>query len=434
MKAAKRLAAAIVAGSTLITLALVSPTARAESLTTSDACVEFIKSFEGFRSRIYWDGGYAFIGYGTMCRSTDYPDGITEEKGETLLREALKVKESAINSFLSKNGITLTQYQYDAILSFTYNIGTAWMASDVTLYKYLKNGVSNYTDLEIVNAIGLWCHAGSKVISQLVTRRLREAKMFLYNDYTGASSRDFKYLTFDAGEGDVGSSIVFFEYGKPYGAIQTPTRSGYTFAGWYTAGGTLISSTTTVTENLSVTATWSTGTPPPAVQVFPDVRTSDWFYRYVIDLNASSIVTGYPDGDFHPTDTVSAGVALKLILRAAGFDEQQPTGGNWASGYLSLAVSKGIADDGDIANLDAPITRLLIAEIAAKSLGLPPIETGETTFADTTDGYVLALYHTNIITGTQESGGLMFHPMNNISRAEISAIIWRLTNSGIIPA
>jgi uncharacterized repeat protein (TIGR02543 family) len=403
-------------------------------MTTSDSCVDFIKSFEGFRSHIYWDGGAARIGYGTGCKSTDYPNGISEATGEALLRDALKVKETAINSFLAKNSITLAQYQYDAILSLTYNLGTMWMDSDYSLYSYLKSGVGNYSDIEIVNAIGTWCHAGGKVLNQLVTRRLREAKMFLYNDYTGSSPHDYKYLTFDAGSGDVGNSIMFFEVGKPYGAIQAPTRSGYTFAGWYTAGGTLVSSTTTVSENLAVTASWTTGTPPPAAQVFSDVGTADWFYKYVIDLNASSIVTGYPDGGFHPADTVSGGVALKLILRAAGFEEQQPTSGNWASGYLTLALSKAIVDDGDIINLDAPISRLIIAEIAAKTIGLPPIDTGETTFQDTADGYVLALYHTSIITGTQESGGLMFHPDNNISRAEISAIIWRISNSGIIPA
>ena len=433
MKASKRLAAILVAGTALITTVLASPTARAESMTTSDACVEFIKSFEGFRSHIYWDGGYAFIGYGTMCKSTDYPNGITEEKGDALLRNALKIKETAINNFLTKYDITLTQYQYDAILSFTYNIGTSWMASDVTLYNYLKNGVSNYTDLQIVNAIGPWCHAGSKIITQLVTRRLREAKMFLYGDYTGSSPHDYKYLTFDAGSGSVDDSMEFFEVGKPYGAIQSPTRSGYAFSGWYTSGGALISSTTIVSENLAVTASWTTGAPPPAVQVFSDVQTADWYYKYVIDLSAASIVSGYPDGGFHPTDPVSGGVALKLILRAVGFDEQPPTDGNWASGYLTLAMTKGIVGDVVIKNLDAAISRQDIAEIAAKSMGLPAIETDETPFADTRNGYVLALYHAGIITGAQESGGLMYHPDSSITRAELSAIIWRMTNLGVLP-
>jgi GH24 family phage-related lysozyme (muramidase) len=149
----------------LLTAFLITPPARAAEMTTSDACVGFIKEFEGFRSQVYWDGGSARIGYGTGCKSTDYPNGISEEKAEDLLRQALGVKEPAINSFLSKYNITLTQNQYDAILSLTYNLGTMWMDSDYTLYSYLKNGIQNYSDIEIVNAIATWCHAGGKVVN-----------------------------------------------------------------------------------------------------------------------------------------------------------------------------------------------------------------------------------------------------------------------------
>jgi hypothetical protein len=152
----------------------------------------------------------------------------------------------------------------------------------------------------------------------------------------------------------------------------------------------------------------------------------------VTDLGAQNIVKGYPDGAFHPSDTVSCGEALKLILLSVGFDPQTPTGGNWASGYLTLALSKGIVPDGEITDLDAVVSRQSIAQIAAKSLGLEPIETQETTFADTTDGFALALYHAGIFTGSAGAGGLMFHPQDSITRAEMSAVIWRICNSGIV--
>ena len=100
--------------------------------------------------------------------------------------------------------------------------------------------------------------------------------MFLYNDYTGADPHDYRYLTFDAGSGSVENSIQFFELGKPYGSIQTPTRSGYTFNGWYTSGGSLVSNTTTVAKNLAVSASWTTGAPPAKPQGFPDVMSTDW--------------------------------------------------------------------------------------------------------------------------------------------------------------
>lgn len=414
-----------------VTAAQVTPPAMAAAMTTSEAGITFIKNYEGFRSHVYWDSGSAFIGYGTICTSTDYPDGITQEKGDELLREALRVKENTVNNFLLKYNIQLKQNQFDALMSFTYNLGTVWMGSGNRIYNYLKNGIGNYTDIQIVNAIATWCHQGKQVNSMLVERRIDEAKMFLYNDYSGSDPHDYKYLTFDAGQGTVDNSIVFFETGKPYGEIQTPILDGYTFSGWYTASGVKIVPTMTATNNLAVSAAWTKGTTPAQNGAFADVTSNDWFYASVTALSASNIVKGYPDGTFRPNNTVTYGEALKLILLAVGFDQQTPTGSHWASGYLTLARSKGIVNDGEISNLDAPISRRMIAQIAAKALGLPALDP-ETTFSDTTDGFVLALYHCGIVQGSTETGSRMYYPDSSIKRSEISAVIWRINNSDLM--
>jgi uncharacterized repeat protein (TIGR02543 family) len=428
----KRLASGIVAAAVLVTACLITPPARAEAMTMSENGIALIKEYEGFSNHVYWDSGSAFIGYGTICKSTDYPNGISQETGDALLREALRAKESEVNQFLSKNGVKLSQNQFDAVLDLTYNIGTSWMSSSCRLYNQLKNGAASYPDIEIVNAFGIWCHQGKSIVSKLVERRLREAKIFLYNDYTSNGAHDYRYLTFDADGGEIDNSMQFFELGKTYGAIQTPARSGYSFAGWYTKNGTAVTPSTVVSQNLAVTATWTTGTAPVQAGLFPDVAATDWYYKYIVDLSASKIIAGYDDGAFHPNDPVSCGMALKLILLAVGFEAQQPTGSHWASGYLSLALSKGIVAEGEIGDLNAPIDRRMIAQISAKALGLPPIDTQEATFADTADGFVLALYHVNIITGSTESGRLVYRPQNSMTRAEISAVIWRISNSGLI--
>lgn len=419
-----------------ITLAVaavqVTPHAMAEAMTTSETGITFIKNYEGFRSHVYWDSGSAFIGYGTICKSTDYPDGITREKADELLREALRVKENTVNKFLVKYNIQLRQNQFDALMSFTYNLGTIWMSSGNRIYNYLINGIGNYNDIQIVNAIATWCHQGKQVNSMLVKRRIDEAKMFLYNDYDGSDPHDYKYLTFDAGQGTVDYSIVFFETGKPYGEIQTPKLDGYTFSGWYTAGGVRIVPTMTVTNNLAVSAVWTKGTTPVQNGAFADVTVNDWFYTSVTELSASNIVKGYPDGLFRPNNTVTCGEALKLILLAVGFDQQTPTGSHWASGYLTLAFSKGIVNNGEIGNLDAAISRQMIAQIAAKAMGLPAIDTPETTFKDTADGFVLALYHCGIVQGSTETGSRMYYPDSSIKRSEVSAVIWRIYNSDLM--
>jgi GH24 family phage-related lysozyme (muramidase) len=62
------------------------------------------------------------------------------------------------------------------------------MSSSCRLYNILKNGVAQYSEMDIVNAIGTWCHQGKNVVEKLVKRRLREALIFLYNDYTASAA------------------------------------------------------------------------------------------------------------------------------------------------------------------------------------------------------------------------------------------------------
>jgi hypothetical protein len=81
---------------------------------------------------------------------------------------------------------------------------------------------------------------------------------------------------------------------------------------------------------------------------FSDVHTGDWFYGYVSSLAASGVVNGYPDGTFRPKNSVTVGEALKLILLAAGYGEQAPSGGSWAGGYRDLAVQKGFVSASDV--------------------------------------------------------------------------------------
>jgi len=398
-----------------------------ESMTVSEEGISFIEGFEGFSENMYCNSSQWYIGYGTSCCEGEYPDGISQEEAEALLLEALAEYGDEINSFLDENGIALTQYQFDALLSFTYNLTTSWMASGNRIYDYLTVGIENYTNTEIVNAIGIWCHIKKEVNETLVTRRMAEASLFLYGDY-GGDSLQYSYIIFDAEGGSIPHDIYFFESGKPYGELPEAKLSGSTFYGWYTNNGRKLACDDTAEENLRVYADW-TGNAEAAADL-SDVCEDDWFYTYVSDLCRNCVVSGYPDGTFRPDDTVTCGEAIKLILLAAGYGEQQPTSGHWASGYLALAVSEGLVDNNNITDLNTPISRLLIAQIAAKALGLSESDI-ETPFSDTSDSYVLSLYKYNIIEGTSEDDELRYKPENDISRAEISAVIWRINNTEI---
>lgn len=152
--------------------------------TTSELGVNFIEAYEGYSQYAYWDYSQYTIGYGTACQKDEYPAGISEPAAHALLKKVLPTYEAGLNSFLSKNDIFVTQNQYDALISFTYNFGPYVWNQEPTIAKYLKNGIEKYTDKQIANAFGLWVKAGGQVLSGLVERRAAEAKYFCTPDFS----------------------------------------------------------------------------------------------------------------------------------------------------------------------------------------------------------------------------------------------------------
>ena len=161
---------------------------------------------------------------------------------------------------------------------------------------------------------------------------------------------------------------------------------------------------------------------------FSDVNRSDWFYSNVKDLYTWGVINGTTNTTFEPQGTVTFGQALKMILLAAGYSQQKPTDSHWASGYYQLAAQKGFLPKKLNLKLDDPINRKLIAQIIVKTLDVS--RTGaELPFSDTGSKDALILYDYGIFTGEKdEKGNLLFKPNSNITRAEISAVIWRLYN------
>lgn len=404
-----------------------------ETFTTSEAGIAFIKEMEGFRAEPYEDRGKWYVGYGVSCDPADYPLPLTEPEADLLLRQALVSKEDAVNRLLLDYQIQLTQYQFDALVSMTYTLGSQWIDPSYRLCSYLIRGIHNYDEVEVVNAIATWCHQGTQVVEHLVDRRLREAYLFLYSAYESNAADMYTYIHFDANGGEVENRTVFYPVGRSYGELPTPTWRGRSFKGWYLADGTQLTGDELAISDLSVTAAWdgdTTGQTPEIdlttwVNPYTDMDEDDWFYSYVRALSARSVVSGYPDNTFRPGDTLTTGEALKLILLAAGYPEQAAVSGHWASGYQALAVQLGCCQAEEIAQLDQPITRRLIAVIAAKAMGLAE-RTGASPFADAELGSLLALYEEGIITGSIIGGKRYFYPEDNIVRSEVCAIVYRI--------
>ena len=143
---------------------------------------KIIKNFEGLRLAAYRDvAGVWTIGYG----STRYHDGkrvkpgdklANEAQADALFRNTLGQYEQAVNQFVK---VPLTQNQFDALVSFTYNEGTGALEGSSLLAKL------NEKDYEGAAAHFLaWDKitdpAGEKVVyDTLVQRRKEESQLFL---------------------------------------------------------------------------------------------------------------------------------------------------------------------------------------------------------------------------------------------------------------
>ena len=163
------------------------------------------------------------------------------------------------------------------------------------------------------------------------------------------------------------------------------------------------------------------------INPYSDVKATDWYYTYVRELSAKGVVGGYPDGTFQGTRTLNAGEALKMILLAVGCPEQEPVNSHWASGYLALAERMGCLASGEVQELDGSISRLTIARVATIAMGLEP-RTGATPFADADSGYLLAMYEEKILNGTVVGRNRYFYPDDGINRAEVCAVVSRISN------
>lgn len=137
---------------------------------TSSDGIALIKKFEGCRLTAYKDAvGVPTIGYG-HTKGVKMGTKITEEQAENLLREDIRPLEVVLN----KLGINFCQNQFDALISWLFNLGTGnWQKS--TLRRYV---VSKKDDRVICREIVKWVNAGGKPLLGLKRRRVAEANMF----------------------------------------------------------------------------------------------------------------------------------------------------------------------------------------------------------------------------------------------------------------
>nr|WP_257627167.1 lysozyme [Enterobacter roggenkampii] len=143
---------------------------------TSDKGIALIKQFEGCRLTAYQDSvGVWTIGYGWTKPVDGKPirAGMTikQETAERLLKTGLVSYENEVSRLVK---VDLTQGQFDALVSFTYNLGARSLSTSTLLRKLNAGDYAGAAD-EFLR----WNKAGGKVLNGLTRRREAERALFL---------------------------------------------------------------------------------------------------------------------------------------------------------------------------------------------------------------------------------------------------------------
>ncbi len=143
---------------------------------TSDKGISLIKQFEGCKLTAYQDSvGVWTIGYGWTQPVDGKPirAGMTikQETAERLLKTGLVSYESDVSRLVK---VGLTQGQFDALVSFTYNLGARSLSTSTLLRKLNAGDYAGASD-EFLR----WNKAGGKVLNGLTRRREAERALFL---------------------------------------------------------------------------------------------------------------------------------------------------------------------------------------------------------------------------------------------------------------
>lgn len=156
-------------------------------------------------------------------------------------------------------------------------------------------------------------------------------------------------------------------------------------------------------------------------------------------LSATGLFNGYPDGTFHPDQSITQAESIALLMRLVDDDVDQDIDENddaydqldipaWAQTSFKKASHKGIINLNRFHSA-VQADRAQIAVWIAKALGLEPVDTSDMPFSDgllisqEDVGYILALYKAGYMVGAPDG---KFNPNSFITRAEMATILERI--------
>ena len=137
--------------------------------------LDLIKHFEGFSTTVYTcPAGYATIGYGHLIKKDESFKTIKEDDAQVLLRSDAESAERAVLRFID---VPLTDGQFDALVSFTFNLGSGALQRST-----LRRKVNRHAHGEVPGQLKRWVWAGGRKLNGLIARRRMESALYALAD------------------------------------------------------------------------------------------------------------------------------------------------------------------------------------------------------------------------------------------------------------
>ena len=139
--------------------------------------IEMVKSFEGLALKPYLCPANVWtVGYGSTVSRTGGPfnldmESISETEAEALLLRDLESSQGWVSRLIKT---ALTENQYSALTSFTFNVGAGALQRSTLRMKLNRGEVQNAAD-----EFPKWRIAGGRILAGLVRRRAAERILFL---------------------------------------------------------------------------------------------------------------------------------------------------------------------------------------------------------------------------------------------------------------
>ncbi len=138
---------------------------------TSSAGLALIARFEGFSPTPYHcPAGILTIGIGHAIRAGERFETLSEDEALALLRQDVALAERAVARLIQ---VPLTQHQFDALISFTFNLGSGALQRS-RLRRLINRAEHDAVPAELLR----WVWAGGRKLPGLVRRRAAEGRLY----------------------------------------------------------------------------------------------------------------------------------------------------------------------------------------------------------------------------------------------------------------